>query len=673
MPRLTVTLALCLVCSGIAVAQATAVPGIAISGRVLDPQGRPLAGARVFCEPGIAGALRETRAGQDGAYTFDGVPPDNIGVFAIADGYAFGGTTLDPGTASSNVDIELLPPASLSGIAVTPKKQPIPGAHITRVGLLGRTKVGIPLAKLAKFGFPEPISDDAGRFTVPNIPEGGTVALKVGHADFAQEAMNDIPVGTKDLRVTMYTGVLLEGTVVSRTSGIPVAGVDVMVRNAQPPHDTSVLVSNASGTFSLRLKPGVYACQAVAPSFRSAGWTTLTLTGEDPLPKTKVFVAGVGQVRGRVCDAVTSQPIPGARIVLNTQGNMAAVAKTNASGDFALQAMAGQNEVRLEAAPGYNAPEQPALTIQVGENKETQLPTFWLVPIPSRTILIVDDKDTPVPGVIVTVLRPEQFGWRSTDAQGQVKVQFASLPPDGTIVGLAEHRSKPLGALFALKRDDSQVAKVQLLPLGTVLGRIATDSGAGIEGVAVAAVLGDTDCPVWRTVSGPGGTFRWDAVVPQVSLRCTAYGGSNLTGWSEPFDIADSATKDIGTIAMPEIARGSSWRDKTLEWYSNRLIAGQLADRKEVRNRAAVVAYCSAAEAPMCVEGMTSAKDLLGASSILFAVVVDGPCDVKNARIPVLSGKAPGAARTYVTAADGKVVLETFGMPPMRTLSNLAP
>lgn len=673
MPRLTLLLALCLFCSGISVAQPTASSGVTVSGHVLDPQGNPLAGARVFCEPGIAGALRETKAGQDGAYTFDDVPPENIGVFAIADGHAFGGTTRDPGSSASNVDIELLPPASLTGIVVTPKKRPISGAHITRVGLLGRTKVGIPFSKLTKFGFAEPVSDDAGRFTVPNLPEGGTVALKVGHPDFAQEAMNDIAVGASDLRVTMYTGVLLEGSVVSRTSGTPVAGVNVLIRNAQPPHDTSVLTSNGSGAFSLRLKPGVYACQAVAASFRSAGWTTLTLTGEDPLPKTKLFVAGVGQVRGKVCDAVTSQPIPGARIVLNTQGNMAAVAKTNASGDFALQAMAGQNEIRLEAAPGYNAPEQPALTIQVAENKETQLPTFWLVPIPSHTVLVVDEKDAPVPGVVITVLRPEQFGWRTTDSQGQVRVQFSSLPPDGTIVGLAEHRSKPLGALFALKRDDAQVAKVRLLPLGSVLGRIATDAGVGLEGVAVAALLGDTDCPVWRTVSGPDGTFRWDAVVPQVSLRCTAHGGSNVTGRSEPFDIADSATKDIGVIAMPEIAKRSSWRDKALEWYSNRLIAGQLPERREVRNRPAVVAYCGAAEAPMCVEGMTSAKDLLAPASILFAVVVDGPCDVKNARIPVLSGKAPGAASTYVTGADGKVVLETFGMPPLRVLSDLAP
>ena len=57
-----------------------------VSGTVIDPQGRPVAGARVQLD-GPVGAARETRTAGDGTYTFDAVAEGTFLARAFADGF----------------------------------------------------------------------------------------------------------------------------------------------------------------------------------------------------------------------------------------------------------------------------------------------------------------------------------------------------------------------------------------------------------------------------------------------------------------------------------------------------------------------------------------------------------------------------------------------------------
>ena len=641
-----------------------------LSGHVVDGAGSPVAGARVFTETGLGAVLLETVASPDGAWRFEGLGSGQTGVFAISDGLAFGGQTVTAGGDVSGQTIRLENAASLHGKVVDARGRPIQGARVTRVALLGAAKVGIPLAKLRAFGFDEPVSDEEGRFVIPRLPEGGTVALKIAHPAYAQEAVSGVAVGGT-VEVTLHEGVFVEGDVLSREGHLPVVDVTVMVRNAQPPHDTVVTKTDVTGAFAMRLKPGVYSCQAVTSQVRSPGWQGLTVTGEGPVPRLRLHVAGVGRIRGKLCDAVTGEPISGAKVRLDTEGHMAAVARSAPSGEFVLSAMAGDNVVRLDSAPGYRAPEQPALRVQVAEGGERALPTFWLAPIPTHLVRVIDPHERPAPGVGVTVLWPQQFGWRRTDPEGRVRLEFASLPPNGAIVGLAEHTTQPLGALFALERDDPEEALVKLFPLGAVRGRVVDPKGMPVEGAVVAGLLGKDGLPVWRTTTGTDGTFMWPAVVPNVEHHCVVSMGQAEPRPAGAFSVEPAGQKDLGDLVFEGRGGGASWRGKTLLWHRNRLLAGTLPGRRERKGRPAVVAYCQPDEAAMVIEGLVAAHKLVADERLLLAVVVNGGTAAEGAPIPVLSGQAPATATTYLVGGDGKVVLETFGLPPLVTLRRL--
>ena len=141
-----------------------------VSGTVLDERRNPVYDARVFIEPGLGGVLVETRTSADGAFAFQDVRPGGTGVFAIAEGYAFGGRHVEVALADTvSVVIRLGAPGMISGRITSFDGSAVEGARVTRVGLLGASKVGIPLAKLAALGFREPVSDAEGCFTVPDL------------------------------------------------------------------------------------------------------------------------------------------------------------------------------------------------------------------------------------------------------------------------------------------------------------------------------------------------------------------------------------------------------------------------------------------------------------------------------------------------------------------------
>ena len=648
-----------------------------LSGHVLDPAGKPAGGARVFMEPGLAGALIETRATEDGVFRFEHAPLGGVGVFAIAEGCAFGGQHLDVavGDPPPDITIRLAPADSVGGRICDPRGNPVPGARITRVGLLGATKVGIPLSKLAAVGFEEPVSSEDGRFTVSRLPQGDRVSLKISHPLYAQEALDEVPVGSQELRVDLSPGVLVRGVVRSRDQGLPVLSAEILVRSGSPPYDTAVTTTDASGEFALRLKPGLYLYQTASAAYRSLGWQKLAVTGGGVEQQVSLVVVGVGRVGGKVCDAQSGAPIPGARVLVEAEGNAVGIVRTGQAGEFELATSEGENVVRLEGVPGYRPAELPGQRVQVVQGKRTDVPTFWLAPIPAYAVQVVDGAMQPVPGAVVQVLRPAQFGWHVADTNGYVAVRVGALPPDGMIVGLAEHPAEPLGALFALRPQDSSGAKVQLLPFGTVTGTVVTAKGRAVSGTVVGAVFAENliEDPLWlwRTVANKEGEFAWPAVVPHVAQRCVATDGHGASGESAPFDLEPAVSKDLGNVVVQEGADGDSAWGRPLKWYDCPLVSGVLPDGQERKNKLAWVVYCGPEEAAMVIEGLAVARDILKVENLLFAVVVRGRYAGGPAPMAVLSGKAPSAATTYLVDGHGKVVLETFGMPPVHIVRAL--
>ena len=650
--------------------------GIAISGIVHDSRDRPIAGAQVFVEQGLTGPLVSTTTDPDGVFHVEQVAAGVTGIFAIAEGKAFSGKSLNlaPGDRLNDVTIRLRNPATLSGTIRNQRGAAVADARITRVVLLGNMNVGIPFSKLRAFGFDEPVSDERGRFSVSALPVGVALALKVAHPEYAQEAASGMRAETKDVKITLHRGVLISGEVVSQNSQKLVSNATIIVRNVQPPYDTVVARTGGRGTFAIRLKPGPYLYQAAGAAYRSHGWKALGVSGDLPVQQVSLQVAGMGAVTAKVMDAEQGGPVHGARVLLRYQGRPAHLARTGPEGAFHLSAAEGEYVLSLDSVPGYRLPKDHALTVRLVSGKVLELPSFWLAPNPKRVVQILDVNGERSGDTLIRLLRPPQLGWHRLPETGILDLSRVTLPSDGILVGIAEDPARPQSALFSTSVDRDEPAVIHLLPLVSVTGKVVSRSGSALEGHIVEAryVPGDSGdaLVLWRTVSRRDGRFVWNGVIPHVPQLCVAYppgisASSAANEGSVSFIVDDGESRDIGTIVVSADTKGTSIYGKRFDWADYPVQCGDFAAEKQ---HAAVIVFCGPSE----VERYANALAVIGrpgaGSSLATVLVVNGNADCAADGIPILRGEAPGTAGTYVLNASGTVILETFNVPSANVL-----
>lgn len=658
-------------CAGGALGQTSVV-----SGTVVTPEGGPVAGARVFVEPGLAGDLLSAEADASGAFRFEGAFSGETGVFAFAEGRAFGGQHLNLalGEEVGGLRIVLDPPAAVSGKVTDEKNAPLAGARITRVALTHGAKVGIPLSKLAPFGVREPVTDTEGHFTVTGLPAGGRIALKVGHPDHAQEAVEDITPGDTNVTVRLSRGILVRGMVRLRRDQSPVSGALVLARSGLPPHDTSMAKTDGFGAFTLRLRPGAYLAQATASGQSTPGWQLFTVTGETPEVSVNLGLAGTGTIRGTIADAAGGKGIPGARIRLESHGNIAAVVRSGADGKFSVAAAEGENTLFFESTPGYLPPEPRGVRVAVVAGADLELPGVWLAPLPVfRVQVLEEDEETPVPGAVVSLLRPRQFGWLAADAEGWVEIRIGGLPEDGRIYGTVQHPLAPKGAVFALDRAAARDTAVKLLPLASLRGRLVDGKGKPLANTLVGAAFADASpgdpLLLWRTATDKTGAFRWNALVPGVPQRLAVAGAGDVPPEKAVLNPAPGTDTDLGdlTVSDAPAVGGAALIERDRLGAFQKVCGPAVADDKPL-----VVVFCEAGEAQAVVEGLQNAlstADLLKKWQPVVVVRGGHTCD--GSVVSVHAGGPGETGGTVLYDTEGRVLLRTSGLPPLSSLTAL--
>lgn len=665
-----------------ACAMLLAVSGSSVSGTVLSEAGTPAPGVRVFAEPGLGGALLAAESGADGAFRIENVPAGPVGVFVAEQGHAFTGRhiNLAVGEDASRIVLRLGPAASVSGVIKSAEGETLKGAQITRVALTGGSKVGIPLTKLAAHGFPLPTSDAEGRFTVPNLPKGETVALKAGHAGYAQEGVQDVHPGASGVEIKLYRGVLVEGTVVNRAGNQPVANVAVLLRNAQPPHDTAVAETNARGFFNIRLKPGVYLYSASGAGIQSSGWEQMRVTGESGREQVKLAVASVGAVSGVFRDAVTSAPIAGVRVSLYANGLRADVQRTGPGGAYRFTTTEGANAVRIESAPGYLPPPTPEIPFAVTAGEETVLAEQWLAPMPRVALSVVDEAGASHGGALVQLLRPAQFGWQTADANGRLDIRLSAYPSGQRVLGFVESAGgdrDSRAALFALEPNAPDAARVQLYGVARLQGRVVSESGTPLPGVEVGGVFpgeSDEEAPVllWRVRTDASGQFDWPALVPGVPQQILARDASGSSGVGEAVNLAPGEQRAMNDLVISggkpsPAATGTEWDPKRLE-----TLCGDAPDWRALKRASLLVVYTRGADADAVAESLSAGAAALKALGVTPMVVTDGAYLCGDTRLNVLRDTALGEPRTLLIQPGYAVALETAGLPPLAVVKAFA-
>jgi Carboxypeptidase regulatory-like domain len=650
-----------LACIAIAVLSATG--DSSISGRVLDAQQRPLPSAQVFLEQGITGTIAHTQTNAEGEYLFEGLKPGLTGVFAVADGTAFDGFSVPLAPEDRHVapTIVLGRAGSIIGTVAAGKGKAVANANITRM-LLVKSRVSIPFSKLSAYGFSAPRSNTQGKFTVSRVPLDTPIALKIAHPSYAQEAVGGLKASQKSVTISLQSGILITGKVFARGSESPVPNATIRFENINPPKDTALTRSGADGSYGVRLKPGDYLYEAIGRSYRSPVKLRLPVTGEHPAMDVSLYVAGTGRLSGQVMDAVTGEPVPNARVLLKFGGTPSAMGRTGASGNYTLDGIAGENMVQFISAPGYLPPANPSMSFQLTPRQDTEVPTFWLMPIPVYTLEVIDDAQQPVADAIVSVLRPRQWGWRTTDNNGLAEMSFASLPVDGRIIGIVEHPQQPLGALFSIPKDRAKDAIVQMGRMTSVRGIVETEAGASLEGVSVQVYLADDtlDEPVLlrQTLSRSDGTFMLEGIPLDIPL---IYG---TDGAFPP--LVHTATAPYSAVPPPLLATsdqaGDSMAGKSINWRGMAHTSGPPLPSTGAPIIAVFIAESGAAAA---LESLAEMKRHLNRPDWAAVLVVDGIFAAENDDVSIFQGERPGSAMTYVLGKTGSVIFETNLMPPM--------
>jgi RNA polymerase sigma factor (sigma-70 family) len=322
-----------------------------VTGRVLDPTGRPMAGVPVD----VVGRSRARRAAidertdpclalgggatdDDGRFRIEAARTSSAGfiqVYAVAapvgPGSGFGWAELDPDAEQPAAEVRLRPEQVIRGKLVDVSGRPAAGVEVqvAWVAFLGHTD------RIAGFGgwgvipaegvraWPKPATTDPqGRFTVTGVGRDLVAYLYVRDTRFARqriEVKTDGRDGPKELTLALQPAVIIEGRALADDTGQPIPGAMIAVRSDGRGSgwlDTRSR-ADAQGRFRINPFPGDSFHLSVVPPEDGP----YLIRGDDfTLAKGAVkkevdvkLVRGV-PIRGKVTEDGTSRPVAGARV-----------------------------------------------------------------------------------------------------------------------------------------------------------------------------------------------------------------------------------------------------------------------------------------------------------------------------------------------------------------------
>lgn len=344
-------------------------PARALDGLVVDPEGRPVAGAEVRILGGGAGAttlvpLKDRfRSGQDGTFRF--TAPEDAIVEASREGYARGRARVDASVqVSRRLTVQLKAAGSarltIDGTVEDQGGSPAEGAAVSA---LCRANPGEPPASAR--------ADATGRFELPGL-EGGPCRLIATRTGAAPAAL-EVEAGARGVHLRLGAGGLLSGRVTDRRTGAAVAPFTVLVQTLEV---RSLSVIDGSGRYLLDdLLPGPAVVSVVAPGHAPSAEIRVTIP-EPGAPASVVdFELGAGgTLTGVVVDRADGRPIAAALVsVEGASASLAIPVRTeavaDAEGRFTLTGLA-EHEVGVTAsAPGHHARVIAAPPLAEGERR----------------------------------------------------------------------------------------------------------------------------------------------------------------------------------------------------------------------------------------------------------------------------------------------------------------
>jgi protocatechuate 3,4-dioxygenase beta subunit len=512
-------------------------PGAAVKGRVVDPGGAPVSGARVTYH-GASDWSQQADA------RFDGVETGKDGVFEFpalpAGSFRFAAThaelarsqsplvTLDGKTETRDVVITLGAGATVRGIVVDAHKQPVPSARV-RIGITARRQMIFEPPRQA-------YTDATGAFEIKGLPRRELSAVAMHESGASQTAdVNTTNGNVEGVTLTIDVTGSISGIVVD-PAGNALEGVQVSAgpnfRDQGATMDFTQFrlrgfpqeLTDGAGTFTLTgLAVGSYMISASRSTDggrgrRGAIEGTVAQTGTSNL---KIVLQPEGGVKGKVAFADGSKPTAFTLQVGFAQQSF------SGTGEFEMDALPPQKYELSVRGPQF---QTRAIEITVDPAKTTDVGTITVVKGRVLGGIVVSDGQ-PVPNATVYAGRQlfgngtsntANFGpmgqgtkQATTDASGHFSISGFNL---GDLAIVGEHpdigRSQALRIPTNMPGQGDQLV-LELQKFGSLKGVLRV-GGKPTEGVFVSCQSTSTPGAIYAVASGPDGAYRYDKLAPDL-------------------------------------------------------------------------------------------------------------------------------------------------------------
>ncbi|MBX3730758.1 MAG: carboxypeptidase regulatory-like domain-containing protein [Candidatus Sumerlaeia bacterium] len=439
---------------------------------------------------------------------------------ALKEGYAHSLAELDTGSSlAHDPDFEarflLMHAGSISGAVMDEGGSPVAGA---RVGgfLVEKSQVALPTGSLfeGKRFAAMAESDVEGRFELPGLPVGASLALPVDATGFPRHRTEPIAVGSQDVVVVLKRGDATLSGIVRDHRGVPMGNLRVFLALPETttqedlpgvalPRVVDSATSDNTGRYQF---PGL-----TAGTYRPLVGGAWIPPGEDPSGGLVTLEVGdhrehdlqlpaPATIEGRAVDIATGDGVPGVELLSphlsqfasdGSQAPWPRTATTEHDGRFRIEAYpdAGRN-VRLS----YNLPggwvevenRWPG-TLMVGDVESEGTAHAELSLMRSAMIagvVLAPDGTSPAAGarIQVTLMPYRSRPQATTDAQGRF---LLNVPPEAEVRVNASWREAIASASAKAGAAGSTTEMTIRLALPASIGGRVTAEGKSVEGLRV--------------------------------------------------------------------------------------------------------------------------------------------------------------------------------------------
>lgn len=384
-------------------------PQVRCTGKVVDGQGQPLAGAQVELYRIIlvdentysfeVEKTKEAISGNDGAFSFETVQEENSQanqsvILAQKDGFSIGWANW---IRRDNLEttITLGQPADLAGRVVDEADQPVAGAQVGIAFLLVNVN-NEPRYMIQKVSrkLLTAVTDPEGGFVFKRLPAEATAEFaveKTGRATVNtfqpgnyQGNVLQFKPGQKDIKIVQPLEAIIEGQVVEKDSGKPAGGIRLAARQKQSsaPFSPDPVLSDTEGRFRLNgLIAGPWTLSITGPKEGLAEWVIAPVEVIAEAGKTseevKIELVKGGIIEITVKDEESKQPVEKATVIIRpAEGGQSFSMRSDSQGLARQRMLPGSyrlSGVYMQGGGGMQQRDE-AITVEEGENGTDGMP-----------------------------------------------------------------------------------------------------------------------------------------------------------------------------------------------------------------------------------------------------------------------------------------------------------